>query len=66
MCEKYWKSRQATDGSIVRRMVYASRMTKAAKTHLYYLIFIGFLRKHLLQKRAYTLRYMHTEYVAPS
>ena len=52
MCEKYGKSGQATDGSTVRRMVYASRMTKAAKTHLHYLTFTVFLRQNLLHKRA--------------
>ena len=36
MCKKYGRAGQATDGNIIRRMGFASWITKAADTHSEY------------------------------
>ena len=55
-----WKNiepRQATDDSIVRRMRFPCRMTKATDIYLICLILIGFPRQQWLREPASVLRY---------
>jgi hypothetical protein len=43
--EKYDTTRQTTDDGIIRRMLFACLITKAADTHSEYLVLIGFPRQ---------------------
>ena len=52
MYEKYGKSGQAVDGSIVRRMVCACWIIKTENTNSDYVIFNCFLWQNLLHKLA--------------
>jgi len=55
--EKYGRARQATDDSIIRRMRFASQITKATETDSNFVILIVFPQQQWLCERAAILRY---------
>ena len=57
--EKYDRSGQATDDSIIRRMRFTCWITKATDTHSQYVILIAFPRQQWLGGRASVLRYTY-------
>ena len=58
--EKYGTTRQATDDNIIRRMRFASWMTKATDAHSEYVTLTAFARQHWSRERASVLRlYLH-------
>jgi hypothetical protein len=58
--EKYCRTRQTTDDNIIRRMSFASWITKATDTHTECVIFIAFPRQKWLRERASMLHlYVH-------
>jgi hypothetical protein len=61
--EKYVTARQATDASIIQRMLFACWITKATNTHSEYVIFIAFPLQQWLGERTWVLRY--TYFVLP-
>jgi hypothetical protein len=56
---KYGTAGQATDDSIIRRMRFACRITKAADTHSEYVTYFAFPRQQCLRERASMLRYTY-------
>jgi hypothetical protein len=58
-CEKYGRTRQATDVNIIRRMRFACWITKATNTHSEYVILIALPREQWLRERAYVTLYVH-------
>jgi hypothetical protein len=50
--EKYGGDSQATDGNIIRRMRFASWITKGTETHSKPVIFIVFSQQQWLRERA--------------
>ena len=59
--EKYCTAGQAADDSLIRRMRFASRITKTTDTHLEYVIFTAIPRQQWLRERASVL---HETYIA--
>jgi hypothetical protein len=59
MWKKYGTARQATDDSIIRRMRFACRITKATDTHSEYVKLIAFPQQKWLRERASILRYTY-------
>jgi hypothetical protein len=57
--EKYDRAGQATDGNIIRHMVFACWITKATDIDSEYVILISFPRKKWLRKLASILRYTY-------
>jgi len=58
--ERYCWARQVIDGNSIRRMRFACWVTNARKTHLEYVIFIGFAPLQWLRERCWMLRlYVH-------
>jgi hypothetical protein len=57
--KKHGTARQATDGSMIRRMRLACWITKATDTHSEYVIFIAFPRHQWLRTRVSMLHYTH-------
>jgi len=55
--EKYGTAGQATDDNTIRRMSFASWITKARDTNSEYVILFAFLRQQRLRERASILRY---------
>jgi hypothetical protein len=59
--EKYGRARQTTDDNIIRRMRFASWITKATDTHSEYVILIAFPRQLWLRERASILSYTYID-----
>ena len=57
--EKYGRAREATDGSIIRRMRIACCITKAQDTHSEYVIPVPFPRQQWLPESASVLRHTY-------
>jgi len=57
--EKYGRSRQATDGTVIRRMCFECWIPKATDTHSEYVILIPFPRRQWLRERVSILRCCH-------
>jgi hypothetical protein len=55
--EKYCRAGQATDGHIIRRILFVCRITKATDTHSEYVILIAFARQQWLRERDTILHY---------
>ena len=49
--ERYSRARQSTDDDIIRRVCFACWITKAANTHLEYVMFIVPPKQKLLHER---------------
>jgi hypothetical protein len=58
--EKYGTARQATADNIIRRMRFASWITKATDTHSEYIILIAFPRQQWLAQRVSVLLYTYS------
>ena len=58
--EKYGRTRQDTNDSIIWHMRFACRITKATNTHSECVTFIAFPLQQWLQERASLLRYTYT------
>jgi hypothetical protein len=54
--EKYGRSRQATDNSIVRHLGFTDWITEATDTHSEYVILIALPRQHWLREHTSMLR----------
>jgi hypothetical protein len=55
--EEYGTAGHVTDDNIIRRMRFASWITKATDTHSEYVILIAFPRQQCFRERASILRY---------
>jgi len=58
--ETYGTPRQATDGNIILRMLFAYWVTKTTDTHSECVTLIVFPQQQRLRERASMLRYMYT------
>ena len=63
-CGKTWYSREATDGSIIRRMRLACWITMATDSHPEYVILIAFPRQQWLRTCASMLRHKYIAFLS--
>jgi hypothetical protein len=61
--EKYCRDGDATDDSIILRMLFAGCIPKAIDTHAEYAILIALPRQRWLRERASVLRYTYIAYL---
>jgi hypothetical protein len=54
--KKYGRASQATDGSIIRRMLFACRITKATDTHSEYVVLVALPQQQWVRERSSILR----------